>query len=84
MELSYTVFYRFPIWPFWRKIKNVTYDFLQYDQHMNVIPGVRILLQSGGSRIELPTRLIIKFGPERNISIEQNKQKEVAAGGKGS
>lgn len=80
--MTYTVFYRFPIWPFWRKFKNVTGDFQQYDQHMNAIPGVRVLTLAGGSRIELPTSLIIKFSPERQIIIEQNKQREIAAGGK--
>ena len=80
--MTYTVFYRKPGWRFWRKIKKVTGDSQLYDQHMRAVPGVRVLYFADSTRLELPAGiLLIKFSQERNFIIEQNKQKEIAAGG---
>ncbi len=82
MNYTYTVSYRRPWWPFWRKIKNVANDQMQYDQRMGAVPGVRVIMQADDTRTELPANLVIRFGPERMIVIERNRQQE-AAGNKG-
>ena len=80
--MTYTVFYRRPWWPFWRKFKRVKGDSLQYDQRMNAAADIRVLYLLDDTRVELPAGiLVIKFSPGRNLVIEQNKQKEIATGG---
>ena len=79
--MTYRVFYKRTWWPFWRKYKGVTGDYLQYNNHMDTVPGTRVLELQDGTRVEMPTTYCFKFSPERKLIIEQNKQKEIRQGG---
>jgi len=76
--MLYTVYYKRPLWFFWKKIKRVKGDYILYhsNQFTNCLP-VQVVTCDDETRIELPlTSLIIKFSPERFWSIQKKMSDE--------
>jgi hypothetical protein len=77
--MLYTVYYKRPLWPFWKKIKNVKGDnilFRDSIQDPHALP-IRVITCRDETRYELPLNsLIIKFGKDRSYQILEKMKKE--------
>lgn len=72
--MIYTVKYRKPWWPFWRKIKKVTGDATLDNDTKQFFP-YRVLMLEDKTRLELPYSLILKFSPDRFHSIHKDMER---------
>jgi len=77
--MLYTVYYKKPFWPFWKKIKRVKGDWLLVKDEKRdprALP-IRVVSCDDETRIELPlTSLIVKFSPERFWYIQKSMSQE--------
>jgi len=69
--MLYTVKYRKPWWPFWRKIRRVKGD-ATYDKNARQFLPYRVLILDDETRLEMPHGLILKFHPDRFRSIHKS------------
>ena len=77
--MLYTVYYKKPLWPFWKKIKGVKGDTMLYrdDQRDPHSLPVRVIICDDESRYELPLNsLIIKFSPDRAYHVLQKMEQQ--------
>lgn len=73
--ISYTVYYRHPLSPFWRKIRNVTGDVSGLLTPAGAFP-MRVLFLADRTRIELPLSVVIKFSPGRFEVVRENMERD--------
>ena len=73
--MLYTVKYRKPWWPFWKKFKRVKGD-ASYDREAQQFMPYRVLILEDETRLELPFSLILKFCPKRFQSIHKDMERE--------